>query len=59
MEKLSIEQRRRVNNFVPGFYRYIREGTLNHCRRLWQAGMESEALEIGFEFKIKKEEICR
>jgi len=55
---LTTEQRRRVNNFVPGFYRLQKEGTLNHCRKLWAAKMYEEALEIASEFKIQKEEIC-
>jgi len=54
---LTIEQRKRVNNFQPTFYRYLREGTLQHCRKLYKAGMISEAFEIAGEFRIKKEEI--
>jgi len=55
--ELSHDQRIRVQNFVPGFYKYLREGTLNHCRKLWAAKMYEEALEIASEFNIKKEEI--
>lgn len=55
--ELTISQRKRVQNFQPTFYRYLREGTLQHCRKLYKAGMYEEAMEIASEFKIKKEEI--
>jgi len=54
---LTIEQRKRVQNFQPTFYKYLREGTLLHCRKLYKAGMQQEAFEIAGEFRIKKEEI--
>jgi hypothetical protein len=52
---LTIE--REIQN--PKFLEYLREGTLAHCKKLWKAGMISEALEIGKEFQIKKEEIIQ
>jgi len=54
---LTQEQKRRVANFVPGFYRWYREGTLAYCRKLWSAGMQTEAAEVGEEFGITASDI--
>lgn len=55
---LSSEERKRVAKFKPTFYKYLREGTVEHCKKLYKAGMIEEALEIGKEFNIKEEELC-
>ena len=49
--ELSYEQRLRVQNFVPGFYKFMLEGTISHCRKLASQDMREEAIEILRDFK--------
>lgn len=55
---MTREQRIRVNNFVPGFYKYLREGTIAHCRKLYKDGMVTEAVEILRDFTGDSELVC-
>jgi hypothetical protein len=53
--ELTREQKIRVQNFIPGFYRYILEGTIAHCQQLKAAGMIAEAREILQDFVSEDE----
>lgn len=53
--ELTNEQRLRVQKFVPGFYRYMLEGTICHCKKLVSANMREEAIEILMDFLPESE----
>jgi len=55
--QLTKEQRRRACSCVPGFQRFMFEGTVNHARKLAASGMVTEAIETIQEIKpMTKEE---
>jgi len=53
--ELTREQRIRVDKHKCSFYRYMMDGTIVHCVKLYRAGMESEAVEILSDFTGKSE----
>jgi len=57
--EMTPEQRKRVNQHKTAFYKYMLEGTICHCRKLFYAGMASEAVEILADFTGKSESEVR
>lgn len=52
------EKRQRVNRFSTWFYKEMLKGTVAHCRKLYNANMSVEALDILEDFTGKSRSDC-